>query len=725
MTAKQAPFTIKPAAETAPGIAAAPEPFALIDGGPGADILPGTASNDTLNGLGGNDTISGLGGNDRVDGGAGVDDMDGGTGIDTLVYSTVSSYTTATTGWLIDLAAGTASNGIATERAVNFEAVVGSLFNDTIFGSAAANTFEGGAGNDRLEGRAGNDILRGGAGDDTLVGGLDTDRFDGNGGLDTVDFQDQATAIVGDLVAGTATSAGVVERIDNIENLVGTALNDRLLGSAGDNVLDGGPDGLDTIDGGAGVDTLSFLSSRRGVIIDLDAGASFDGQFAESFLGIENAIGSAFDDLIFASNARGQTISGGSGGADRLNGGPLTDTLSYAHNARAVIVDLSAGLAFDGAGLDTITGFEAVIGSALGDTIFATAAAERLDGGAGDDLIVGSGGNDTVLGGLGDDRFVAEGGTINFDGGDGVDTISYATSAAGITARLGSGTVIDGGATDTIFSVENLVGTAFSDRIDGSNVTNILDGGTDGADEFDGFGGVDTLTFASAARAVTLDVGAGTAADGVFTDRFSNMESYVGTRFNDTLIGGATPDVLDGGPGGADSIDGGEGVDTLSYASATRGVIVDLFVGLSFDGVNLDQLANLELVTGSAFDDTIFGSKNDDRFNGGGGNDRVQGDSGFDRLEGGQGTDTLNGGLGDDVFIMRRGGSQGDIVEDFAGLGAADGDRLFLVGWSTSTVVTLVDAATSTYRITDGIDGFSETIRVIGDYTIATDTFFG
>ena len=98
----------------------------------------------------------------------------------------------------------------------------------------------------------------------------------------------------------------------------------------------------------------------------------------------------------------------------------------------------------------------------------------------------GSEGNDTLLSTSGND-------TLN--GGSGNDTGSYATAAAGVTVDLSltgpQNTV--GAGTDTLVSIENLVGSAFNDNLFGTDWNNALTGGA-GNDRLTGRDGRDTLT---------------------------------------------------------------------------------------------------------------------------------------------------------------------------------------------------------------------------------------
>ena len=98
---------------------------------------------------------------------------------------------------------------------------------------------------------------------------------------------------------------------------------------------------------------------------------------------IENLTGSAFDDTLE-----------GNGGNNVLAGGAGHDTITYERALAGVAISLALTNAQNtgGAGSDTLSGFENLIGSAFNDT---------LTGNAGVNVITGLDGNDT-LAGLGD-----------------------------------------------------------------------------------------------------------------------------------------------------------------------------------------------------------------------------------------------------------------------------------------------------------------------------------
>jgi Ca2+-binding RTX toxin-like protein len=125
--------------------------------------------------------------------------------------------------------------------------------------------------------------------------------------------------------------------------------------------------------------------------------------------------------------------------------------------------------------------------------------------------------------------------------------------------------------------------------------------------------------------------------------------NFRGGTGNDYLQGNAGNDILAGNAGN-DTIDGGTGIDTVSYQSVTSAVNVNLATGIALDGQGgRDTLLNIELINGSAYNDTLIGNSVNNSFAGGSGNDVMNGDGGNDSFNGGLGNDTLNGGAGIDI----------------------------------------------------------------------------
>ena len=102
---------------------------------------------------------------------------------------------------------------------------------------------------------------------------------------------------------------------------------------------------------------------------------------------------------------------------------------------------------------------------------------------------MGENGNDTLVGGAGSDYL---------DGGLGNDTVDYSSSTASekvyleLTGQI-NGEASGGDGDDTLYNIENIIGSAYSDLIYGSSIANSLDGGK-GDDTIYGGDGNDTIS---------------------------------------------------------------------------------------------------------------------------------------------------------------------------------------------------------------------------------------
>ncbi len=586
-----------------------------------------------------------------------------------------------------------------------------------IFASAADNIIYGIGGNDNLNGNNGRDQIYGGAGDDVLAGGYGSDVLDGGTGNNTASYTDTQNLTgssnplgvnvnlqTGINIGGTAEGDTLI----NIQNITGSNFADTLTGDANSNIISG-LDGNDTINGGAGNDTLN------------------------GGLGSDAVNGGDGDDTI-----------NGSGGADTIDGGIGMDTASYSSSTAAVNVNLALATAQSGGDAegDKLTGIENVIGSAFNDNLIALITGSTLDGGAGDDKLYGGAGNDTLIGGAGADTI---------DGGDGIDTVSYESSSLVVNVDLAIRTSQQWGASgDTIINVENLIGSAFGDRLsaatagstihggegndtiygvagndflygdngndtfyagDGNDIiygglgddtiysqggNNILIGGA-GADTFNGFSGVATATYVDSSSGVNIDlstnINSGGDAQG---DKISGAPNIIGSNFDDILIGDGFANSLFGGNGndllagrgyGGNHMDGGDGIDTVTYESSSLVVNIDLAIPTSQQwGASGDTIVNVENLIGSAFGDTlsaatagstIHGGDGNDTISGAAGNDVLYGDAGNDLFYGKDGNDIIYGGLGDDVIYGQGGnniligGAGIDTLYGFTGVSAA------------------------------------------------------
>lgn len=120
-------------------------------------------------------------------------------------------------------------------------------------------TLSGGDGNDQIFGGSGDDTLQGDAGDDRISGGRGNDQIDGGAGNFDVVLYDDFDGTMGvevDLVAGTARDVhGDTDQLSNVEGVLGSRFDDRIVGDAANNLIIGG-EGDDVIVGGGGSDVM-------------------------------------------------------------------------------------------------------------------------------------------------------------------------------------------------------------------------------------------------------------------------------------------------------------------------------------------------------------------------------------------------------------------------------------------------------------------------------------
>lgn len=373
--------------------------MATITGDSGDNFLEGTGAADTLLGLAGDDTLTGLGGADLLVGGGGIDWLAGGPGNDTLDagFTGYADYRAAASPLSIDLKQGRAfSTSEGSDRLVGVLNVLGSAHDDRIYGNARANDLRGRAGNDLLSGFGGDDTLDGGPGMDTLLGGAGTDtaRYASH----QLGMRINLAAQFADAINGTPAMRDFFK---SIENAIGGRGDDSLIGSALGQSLDGGL-GDDTVSGAGGSDVLA---GGRGEDL-LRGGTGNDSLLGATIVfpvsGEDDPNSDAFMDALIDDGR--DTLDGGAGSDTVVV--PSADYYSHYYPAFwgqvHAGVNLAAGtlrVDFENATTDRLVSIENVATGSGNDTVHGDAGANRLEVGDGINTVRAGNGDDTVIGG--------------------------------------------------------------------------------------------------------------------------------------------------------------------------------------------------------------------------------------------------------------------------------------------------------------------------------------
>ena len=565
-----------------------------IEGNNSNNTIHAGSGHDIIRGFDGADKLYGDDGDDTLIGGRGSDTLDGGAGTNTVSYEGASEAVNV----YLD----------PSKSYINFGDAGGDTFNNiqNIIGSSYGDDLEGDINKNKIYGADGDDTLQGGAGADTLDGasvGSDSNTTDLN---NTLSYSNSAEAVKINLATGVVSGGDAAgDVISHFRNIIGSAGNDTLTGDQNKNLLNGG-DGKDLIDGAQGDDTLN-------------GGAGNDILFGGE--GNDSLSGQGGDDTLI-----------GGAGADTLDGGANTpgvssmNMASYENASQKVKIDIRVENQAQSGFEDNTTGEE--VGDKLSNI-------QGLIGSRYADLLIGNTLNNSLLGGDGNDTLIGGAGNDTLNGGAGIDTVSYLESASGVTINLSTNVNRGGDAggidnnSDSLINIENVIGsngldgdtssTRGADNITGNDLDNQLEG-LRGNDSLSGEGGNDTL---------------------------------LGGLGNDVLDGGAGIDSIDGGDGDdtlsggndqqADTLNGGSGNNTVTYASSSMGVMA--YLGNDTNnagGASGDKYLGIQNLIGSQYADWLEGNSSDNSLSGGLGNDTLVAATGNnDSFNGGEGTDTL------------------------------------------------------------------------------------
>lgn len=475
-----------------------------------------------------NDTIDMVGNTafiDNLDGGSGTDELDlsGRTDAVTLNLQTHSTAPAATFSHL-EIFDGSAA---ATDTLVGPNTL--STFAITGADSGTVNTTTSFSGFENLQGGSADDafaFVDGGSMTGAINGGGEGE--DGN----ALDYSARTTAVTVDLQNHTAT--GIGSGFSNIRNFAGGLASDTLIGPdgttnawhvTGENAgylgaHDANFEDFENLTGGTGADTFTFAA-------DGSISGILDGAGGTNALDI-----TAFDLAVL--NMQAQTVTG-TGGYRHI----ASLAASGGDGADVTIVGPNAATTWHITGSDSGT-----VGSALAYT-----------------------GVNNLTGGTAADTFSFEGGHVTglADGAGGTDTFDFSPDngsidvhrQAGTTSRTGSFAHIENviGSTyaadflfglddDTIWTVtgagaghtdDGLTFSGFENLTGGSEAdTFLLNTGGSVAGAIDGGGGENAIDYSGRSAAVTVNLKTNVATN---VGEWSNMDAFVGSSANDTLIG--------------------------------------------------------------------------------------------------------------------------------------------------------------------------------------------
>jgi len=704
-----------------------------LEGGAGNDVLHGGDGLDSLQGDEGDDQLFGDGDADHLNGSDGNDFLDGGAGNDTL--NETSGNNTLNGGDGDDLLM---ADGLTSTSGVYYTNILfGGAGDDGLIATNMNGSLSGGEGNDFLSAWFGTTTLDGGAGDDVLFLGRPTYFFlffngvldgaqtaTGGAGADQFVLHTGSTLSETDQVLDFNRASGDQLVLDGVKN--GRVLDGQSWGADEGLVFSGQLDasflhlGAVLPTNGAAPTAIQvwFLQQGETTYLVGDANADHILDAHDLVVNLTNAGSLSAPDFAVGTflplSTPGDDILYGTNGDDLLDGGAGTDLVSYYNANFGVTVNLALAGPQDtiGAGIDALANIENLAGSVADDVLTGNVSANVISGDNGSDTINGGAGNDTLNGGNGSDRLSGDAGddTLNGNDGDdvleggpgndslfggaGVDTASYEHATAGVTVSLGAqdylpivsfmdGIPQDTGAagTDTLYSIENLIGSQYNDVLKalGGPVAgawgSVLDGRT-GDDLLIGGTGNDTLI--------------GGAGHDIMHGGFGT-DSYIIANASDHTSGeiadmGPDPDWVHftattagtlkfySGEGGFEFVDMGDMNGTTALNIDASAFVDPLFnTGLIISGnagVNILKGTGLnDTLAGLVGDDKLYGNAGDDSLQGGDGDDYLFGNAGNDNLHGGTGYDRMYGGTGDDTYYV-------DDATDFAYENADEGHDL-------------------------------------------------
>lgn len=544
-------------------------------------------------------------GNDTVSLSLGLvsgDDYDGGLGTDVLNLEGVTTHAGAITQFeTVNLAVAGSSLTLETANTENIQ------FNFTT-GTSTLNLANGTNLVTFNADLASTANIVGGTGDDTvnMAGGFNAGTVNLGSGTDTAD---------------ASTSVGVVQTtFTDVENFVGSAGDDTVKVS---NALGIG----DVFDGGANSagDTLELLAGVAHV------GTITEFEFVKVTVANTSIVLETNDtgnqEFIFTTGSNSLTLSSGvnivsvNNSADAslsVTGNSNDDTVNLTASVNGAVINLSTGVdtvdasASGGVASTSLQGVNNFVGSGAADSIFVTdslVSGSNYDGGLGFDVVdLQNANNNGSFTSFEEVRMTVASSTLtlesatnenlafSFTSGTNALTLASGINSITVDAEQGFGTigVFGGTGDDTVTLLGSHIGSNFSLGL-GNDTVQMEQGGftsasfTDVETVLGTVPGIENLTVENQQNGTVFDLGVSGGDNVTFTSAANNTATFANVH---QVISSSGDDNFTFTGTGVIDIQMGGGTDTLTIGSGQA----TFFAGIS----------DVEILTGSAFDDTVF-----------------------------------------------------------------------------------------------------------------------
>jgi len=552
--------------------------------------------------------------------------------------------------------------------------------------------------------------------------------------------------------------------------IVGGRSSDLIFGLGGDDTIQGdsefaiagyqAPISPDIIDGGEGIDTVSYRYIVGVEVYLFNSELNAGGALGDSLYSIENIIGSeSFDDIIYGDNEANRLE--GLGGSDELYGQGGDDIL---------IADSTTG----------VRGTDYIRGGTGNDSLYTEGGFDTLEGGDDNDIYyigeLPSADRITIFETQNDtnnDRIILDAAydrddvAFSYVGNDLILTITNSFSTANGFIEFGIGSfdiLISDGA--NIASIESIVfasgdasinlGLALADYNNGvgSDINDYFIAES-GGQILSGAGGLDTVNLsqvidigspspASQNRTFDTTVQASNGASGLtvlFTENglatvsaanvsditLIDVENVILSDFDDSFFGddenntitaglgndeiyagGGNDSIIEASGGGDDIYDGQGGTDLVNYSSVESALIINLDAAVDHAtgaDIGTDQLISIESVLSGQGEDELSGNSSNNYFDSGFGDDLIRGRDGDDVLFGNNGDDTIIGGSGADVIDGGAG------IDTASYIDAVSGVVAYLSAGAPGTG----DAAGDIFTSIENVEGSAFNDLIVGD----------